>query len=112
MAELTRRQREFLHHLRFRAAGETGPDRQVCWLGRLPRNRWLVIVPTLMGGWGPSPFVLNGKTLAEMERRGWIEYGPDGNLPEHIACRDVRHGSTVRLTDAGIRALDPQEPTS
>lgn len=83
----------------FRAAGETDPDRQVVWMGLGHPNRWLVIVPTMMGGWERWQWV-GDATFAALRRKGLIEYGRECALPAHIAREGVIFGSTVRLRSA------------
>ncbi|WP_247040284.1 hypothetical protein [Arthrobacter rhizosphaerae] len=96
---LSRTDREFLQHLAFRQAG---PADEPCWVHRKPRNRWHLIVWTMMRSYERSPFVKNGKTLARLEATELIEYGPEMNLPEPYARE---HGSTIMLTTAGYAAI-------
>lgn len=97
---LSRTDREYLSHLRFREAGGEG---RPCWVYRQPRNRWALLVWTLMGTWSRTPqWTKNGRTLASLEARGLIEYGPDGYLPVPF---QTEYGSEIRLTAAGRRAI-------
>lgn len=108
---LTARQREILRHLRFREAGQTDPTRQVCWLGQLPWNRWLLIVPLMHSEWAPSPFRMKNSTVEELKTQGLIECGPEQELPQHLALSRTMLGSTVRLTNAGRSLAKVHPPT-
>lgn len=91
---------EYLWQLRFRRSCEPGPG----WAYRQPRNRWGLLVPTMMGHYERHPrFARNGRSLARLESTGWIAYGPDGYLPSPF---DREYGSTVRLTEKALAVLD------
>lgn len=101
---LSRSDREFLRHLAFREGNLGRP----CWVYRLPRNRWGLVVWTMFGAWAKHPkFTKNGRTLAQLESAGLIEYGPATYLPSPY---DHEYGSTVTLT--GIGAELATQPTS
>ncbi|MFE6967091.1 hypothetical protein ACFVAJ_18405 [Agromyces sp. NPDC057679] len=105
MIKLTARQRDILRILRFRAACETG-DRTVCWLGDgKRRDLQLMIVPTMYGGWESFDW-LRDTTIGALEQARLVTLGDHGEIPEPYRRGGVTHGRTVRITEAGLAAIE------
>lgn len=104
MGALTRRQQTLLNILRFRAAGETDPERLVCWLHDEGRGHWRLIVPSLViGEWG-SVHTWSEGTLRALEAEDLLTRSELLPLPEYVRFRGHTTGVKVQLTDLPVRA--------
>lgn len=110
-ADLTPQMHKVLHQLHFR---EAGAEEKPCWLVDLPRNVYLLVVPTMYGPYEGLHTYKGRPTLSRLHDRGFIAYGPDVRLPADIQrpyeawarrtrsrCFKDWWGCTVTLTTAG-----------
>lgn len=106
--ELTKRDLDFLHHLKFREGCKPGP----CYLHRLPGGRWGLIVPTMMGWYERSPYwTRNARPLDRLEAAGWITRGPANTLTP-IPGLTVEQGHTVELTNQARELIAARKPSA
>lgn len=106
---ITRRQREILHHLRFREAGETDPARQQCWLEQNRIGGYTLIVPDMTGDWAKSPFNIRKDTLHKLKTMGAVSVGKRDTMPKFPGQHWIP-GYPIQLTAKGqALAKGPRE---
>lgn len=100
---LTRRQRDILHQLWFREAGEGEP----CWIVTVGSGKYVLIVQTLMGTWERHSIV-KLSTLRVLHTGGYVSYGDPHTMPAWFTPREGEEsaGREITITNKGRQTIE------